>query len=761
MAVAVALILAVPILLPWAAQQAVVAWLHGQGIPQASLNDIDINPFTGKITLTGLHAGEGLRWGRLELRIDWLPLLNRTLHIRALHFSDAAIHLKTDTEVNTLRIGDLILPHTPPSGQSASGSPEAFSWQIALERARFENIHLEMAEGQDHFQARLVLLDLLGRAHATAHTRTVQSTLNLDQVALNTAEQQLTLDELYWHGHITLPPLQSLEQLSVADGMLLLEALTLNHRDGASASLQMLRLEQIALPDMQHLQIGRGTVSAMATRHAVADLTLAGAAADSIDIALNDKNELAQLSMAQITIHALQAGHDALHILGIGSGSARELRMDHQLLPALSRLELTDITLPASSSHALGKIGHLDIRQAALASENSLVIDHIGAAGLDLSLRVQKEGIAVIAPLQEHLARTSSAGAKKPPQSGGAESFTAAIRTIELAPGSTMALLDTTISPHFRIKLESRHLSVESLDSSGKARGAFKAAFRMNRDGALDATGQFRLRPGDPQLDMRLTMARLDMTDLSGYMEQAFGHKVQTGQLDLKSSVTIADAQIKAQNSLDIRRLSVRRGERQGSAEQNLGMPLDTALDMLRDDRGDIELEVPVSGRLDDPDIDISDAINQAIASTMGSAALSYAALLLQPYGSILPALSYASDFIKAASKPRLTPILFRRQSHRMSDEAAAYADKLIKLLEKRPLRLQLCGIALRNEADALQAGESPMNDEMLLQLAAERAHQVKAKFTSHGIAPERLFNCRPSIDEKSVESGRVELLLD
>ena len=63
--------------------------------------------------------------------------------------------------------------------------------------------------------------------------------------------------------------------------------------------------------------------------------------------------------------------------------------------------------------------------------------------------------------------------------------------------------------------------------------------------------------------------------------------------------------------------------------KQQASLPLDTALELLRDSDGNIALSVPVSGDVDNPQFDYSDAINQAMLSAAKGAVLIY----FQPLG--------------------------------------------------------------------------------------------------------------------------------
>jgi len=197
---------------------------------------------------------------------------------------------------------------------------------------------------------------------------------------------------------------------------------------------------------------------------------------------------------------------------------------------------------------------------------------------------------------------------------------------------------------------------------------------------------------------------------------------------------------------------------------------------MLRDDRGDIEMEVSITGNLDDPNINLNAIINKALMSSLSTGAMTYATLVLQPYGSIILAADLASDLIKEAAKPKLTPIAFDDLYVSLNAQMADYTSKIAALLKKSAqFRVQICGIATRIEGEpvampavqgegdpAVQAPPQAKSDEELLQLAEARSDVVMAALKQHGITTERLFGCRAKIDESKLKAKpRVDLILD
>ncbi|OIO73028.1 MAG: hypothetical protein AUJ57_05120 [Zetaproteobacteria bacterium CG1_02_53_45] len=302
----------------------------------------------------------------------------------------------------------------------------------------------------------------------------------------------------------------------------------------------------------------------------------------------------------------------------------------------------------------------------------------------------------------------------------------------------------------------------------------------IGRQGTLSVKGKVRPDAKHLKTDLAITLNNFDMPGLSGFIESDFGKSIQTGQFNLHSALNISNNKIDSKNKLLIRKLELGDSDQPGKAEKRIGMPVGMALDMLRNNRGDIEMEVPVSGNLDDPDININAIINKALMSSMSTGAMTYAALALQPYGSIILVANLASGMIQDAAKPKLTPIIFTELNEKPGPEMADYIVKIADLMKNSDkLRLRICGVATRIEGEPIAqpqmittrsgrsvAGEVEPSlvktDAELLMLGQTRAETVMDMLLQHGIATERLFSCAASIDEARLQAKpRVELLLD
>ncbi|EAU55055.1 DUF748 domain-containing protein [Mariprofundus ferrooxydans] len=580
----------------------------------------------------------------------------------------------------------------------------------------------------------------LQNVHVVANGKVSVASLSLDSVTapdMNKSSANVSVDRVKAQ-QITVDPTGAIAMAQLEAGGVRANNLPGN---GDQMKLEQLLLKSVAVDAKQQVQLASLALS---------KLQLERPSVSATDSRRSARNNIVKL----VAVDEIKL--NKLHMTGVESGG-------------FDQLLVNGWTLPAVGGHAMGRIGSVKVTQAAMKAD-SYHVKRLQFAGLDLHIERQKDGkIAVLdklsagnAPEKEPKGASHKVAASDPHQSASQ----LLVDELIVAKGSRAEMRDASVLPAFDTRMVVEKMRLAPLDLSGKRKGSLDMRLKLGEAGQLVVTGEVRPGPS-PATQLKVSLKRFKMPELSGYIEPDFGKSIRTGQLDLDSTVSIADGHIDSANKLMLRGLTLGDSAQQGTATQGLTMPLGMSLDMLRDGRGDIALDVPVKGLLTDPNINIHDIINKALLSSLSSGAMTYAALVLQPYGSIVLAANLASGMISDAAKPRLTPIIFEPRSSALTAPMAEYAGKIAGLMKEKGLRLQICGVATSGEgvavaADQAQAPASAMSDQQLLELATARSNHVQEAIASHGVKADQLFGCRPQIDaEKKKAKPRVELLLD
>lgn len=145
---------------------------------------------------------------------------------------------------------------------------------------------------------------------------------------------------------------------------------------------------------------------------------------------------------------------------------------------------------------------------------------------------------------------------------------------------------------------------------------------RVDLEGQVDDYGQVtidgRLRPLDyaSLTEIDLFFRNLDIPSLSPYVIKFAGRRIAEGDLDVDLSYRINDGQLDGANSMVMRDLVL--GERVPHPDA-LDLPLGLAIALLKDRNGVIDLDVPVTGELNNPQFSFGSVISRALANIISN----------------------------------------------------------------------------------------------------------------------------------------------
>jgi hypothetical protein len=160
---------------------------------------------------------------------------------------------------------------------------------------------------------------------------------------------------------------------------------------------------------------------------------------------------------------------------------------------------------------------------------------------------------------------------------------------------------------------------------------------RVNLKGQVDEYGLVtiggQLRPFAPteltEIDLRFR--NLDIPSMSPYIIKFAGRRIDDGDLDVDLSYRINDGQLSGDNALVMRDLVL--GERVPHPDA-LDLPLGLAVALLKDRNGVMDLEVPVSGDINNPEFNYGQVVRRALANIITNVVTSPFRLLASLVGS-------------------------------------------------------------------------------------------------------------------------------
>ena len=268
---------------------------------------------------------------------------------------------------------------------------------------------------------------------------------------------------------------------------------------------------------------------------------------------------------------------------------------------------------------------------------------------------------------------------------------------------------DLSLRPQFGARIYELDGVVNGLSSSRQSRS------QIELDGRVDEFGMARVRgelnPFAPanNTDFNVVFKNVDMVPTSPYTMKFAGYRIAEGKISLDLQYKVRDGQLQGENQIVIDRLTL--GERVDSPDA-FKLPLELAIAILKDSDGRIDLGLPVSGNLNDPQF-------------------SYGALIWKAIGNLLTRIVTAPfraiGALLGVSGEKLEGIAFDAGSDKLLPPEREKLKQIAQLLAKRPqLKLSVPGHysdeadgaalrtrAVRQEIDRragvkLQPGEDP-----------------------------------------------------
>ena len=324
----------------------------------------------------------------------------------------------------------------------------------------------------------------------------------------------------------------------------------------------------------------------------------------------------------------------------------------------------------------------------------------------------------------------SAAAPAPPPQAESAPAGPAprvAIGRVEIERGAA-TFEDRTVEPHFETGITRLGGHIAGLSSDREARAA--VVFEALLDGAtpMKIDGEMSPLAEQTHVDLRLGFENFELSPLTPYSGRHIGQTIDRGKLFLDVAYVLGDRKIRGENKLLLDQFTL--GERVES-EDAVNLPVGLAIALLQDRNGEIHIDLPVTGDIDDPEFGFGRMIFGALGTLITKVALSPFAML-EGFGGDDATRSIVFDSGRAAVAPA----------------ELAKLDALAKALTERPaLLLEVTG-------GASAALDRPVLQADALDVALRRARLLELQSRWFGEKPE-------TIEEIALEPDQRRRLLE
>jgi len=354
---------------------------------------------------------------------------------------------------------------------------------------------------------------------------------------------------------------------------------------------------------------------------------------------------------------------------------------------------------------------------------------------------------------------TSAATNQKEPQEQP-QAFTFSLDQLIFSDDSQLTFKDKSISPEFLQKIQINTLAIENIDNRKPDNVSnIKLEVKIDEYASAKAIGSIQPFSEKLNIDLVSTVKEFSLPEVSPYLKAALGFDLLSGQFDTDITLKITEDMIKGESHIAVRGLEISTSE---SGEVNTlkgqsSMPLNSALNMLKDDKGNLTLDVPLNGDVSDPEFGISGFIGLITKKAIMSSAESYLINTFLPYANVISVVRIAGEYMLKLSFENLnySPTIVDIQP-----EHLAFVDQFIKLLKDKPdTQVKVCSIAVPTElAGQVNDLEDAKLLEQLKQISYQRGQAFKAWVVEKGaIDSSRLLLCQPQIDKTKEAKPRIE----
>lgn len=233
---------------------------------------------------------------------------------------------------------------------------------------------------------------------------------------------------------------------------------------------------------------------------------------------------------------------------------------------------------------------------------------------------------------------------------------------------------DNFIKPNYSARLTQIEGDVSAVSSTKPEPATVKISGAVDDAAPLSITGQ--LHPLGPKLytDIQGSAKGIELTRLTPYASRYAGYAIEKGTLSVTVHYKIDGGKLEASNQVFLDQLTF--GEKTDSPEATK-LPVLFAVSLLKNSRGEIDVNLPISGSLDDPEFSVGGIIWRVIVNLITKAVTAPFALL------------------SGGGSDELGYVAFDAGQAELSAKAQQALDTLATKLSDRPaLKLQATGRA-------------------------------------------------------------------
>ena len=202
---------------------------------------------------------------------------------------------------------------------------------------------------------------------------------------------------------------------------------------------------------------------------------------------------------------------------------------------------------------------------------------------------------------------------EKKPETRASRPFPVAIRKVQVVDGSAN-FADHSIQPNFASGIVGLNGEVDGLSSDPGSRAKVALSGSVDQYSPVDLTGEVNLLSAAVYSDLALSFRNIELTTFNPYSGKFAGYSISKGKLSTEMKYLVEERKLDAKHHIVVDNLEF--GDKTESKDA-APIPIKFGVALLKDKRGVIELDLPVSGTLDDPEFRLGPLIWKAVVGLL------------------------------------------------------------------------------------------------------------------------------------------------
>ncbi|MFX1674572.1 DUF748 domain-containing protein [Paraburkholderia sp. A2WS-5] len=234
---------------------------------------------------------------------------------------------------------------------------------------------------------------------------------------------------------------------------------------------------------------------------------------------------------------------------------------------------------------------------------------------------------------------------------------------------------DNFIKPNYSANLVQIQGTVGAFGTESTTSAPVDVSAKLAANGPIVIKGSVNPLIAKPELDITASAHDVELTNLTPYSAKYAGYPITKGKLNVDLHYQLSNDQLTANNHLFIDQLTFGDHVENDTATK---LPVRLAISLLKNRRGEIDVNIPVSGSLSNPEFSLGGLIWRAVLNLIAKAVTAPFSLLANAFGGGGEELGYVE---------------FEPGSARLSDADNKKLDTIAKALDDKPsIKIDLIG---------------------------------------------------------------------